>query len=941
MSHHVPWYPALPTMLTGFFNLSASTILISSTFAFVLSLPLSLALGIPLDPVALTEALPFLVITVGFDKPLRIARAVFAHPNFTPSSGQVSPRRSSIASSTKTAAEVVREAVDAVGPGVVRDYAIEIAVLGVGAASGVGGLKEFCALAALILACDCAALFTFYVAILNVMTEVNRIKTIRSRRAATKEAESVPVQKRISNTLFGVKGSDTTETESPAARLKLLLIIAFLSLHVLNLCTTLTPATALKRHTYFSHIQRAAQQPPARVDLSSPIIAAALNQIVADAGGEAILVRAGPPVHIRVLAPNSSTLVASTRPVHGEGRFDSFMSEWSTLVGDPILSKWIVLALAVSVFLNGYLLKGIGSGAVGFGSKHGGVGVVTFANAVDYGTETDRDVVKANGHANGEVREPKPNGLLVDTGVAQAAAAPDVLPSPAPVPVPAFNGHEEVVNTPLGTPSGEKASIGRREYDEVLRVYENEGVGALTDEEVVLLGQRGKIAPYALEKVLGDFERAVRIRRALISRASATKTLETSALPMKDYDYARVQGACCENVVGYMPIPLGIAGPLTVDGESYPIPMATAEGTLVASTSRGCKALNMGGGVTTVLTQDAMTRGPAIEFPSVTLAAQAKRWVDSPKGAAILREAFDSTSRFARLQKLKCAIAGRTIYVRFATSTGDAMGMNMISKGTEKALEVMSEYFPEMSVLALSGNYCTDKKPAAINWIEGRGKSVVAEAVIPGKVVKSVLKTTVADLCNLNIKKNLIGSAMAGSIGGFNAHAANILTAMFLATGQDPAQNVESSMCMTLMEPTNGGEDLLMTCSMPSIECGTVGGGTILEPQGAMLDMLGLRGAHPSSPGHNARRLARVICAAVMAGELSLMSALAAGHLIKAHMAHNRSAPATPLASRPMTPMFAPISLATPREGRQNGYVVGDGARDGARANGMTTTVNA
>ncbi|KAG8761905.1 3-hydroxy-3-methylglutaryl-coenzyme A (HMG-CoA) reductase isozyme [Ceratobasidium sp. 428] len=828
----------------------------------------------------------------------------------------------------KTAAEVVREAVDSVGPGVVRDYAIEIAVLGVGAASGVGGLKEFCALAALILACDCAALFTFYVAILNVMTEVNRIKTLRSSKRAPSQ-ESVPMQKRISNTLFGVKGSDTTEAESPAVRLKLLLIIAFLSLHVLNLCTTLTPATALKRHTYFSHIQRTAQQPSARVDLSSPVIAAALSQIVSDAGGEAILVRAGPPVHVRVIAPNASSNMITSGPKKvvsaQEGTFDSFMSEWSTLVGDPILSKWIVLALAVSVFLNGYLLKGIGSGVLGSGMKGGGV---KFASAVDYSADAVEQ--KVNGHANGHVREPKPNGLLmVDTGMAQAVSPPEVIPippTPASISVPTTNGgHEEiVVNTPLGTPSGEKASIGRREYDEVVRIFEAEGAAVLTDEEVVLLGQRGKIAPYALEKVLGDFERAVRVRRALISRASATKTLEGSALPMKDYDYARVQGACCENVVGYMPIPVGIAGPLMIDGESYPIPMATAEGTLVASTSRGCKALNAGGGVTTVLTQDAMTRGPAIEFPSVTLAAQAKRWVDSPKGASILREAFDSTSRFARLQKLKCAIAGRTIYVRFATSTGDAMGMNMISKGTEKALEVMSEYFPEMSVLALSGNFCTDKKPAAVNWIEGRGKSVVAEAVIPGKVVKSVLKTTVADLCNLNVKKNLIGSAMAGSIGGFNAHAANILTAMFLATGQDPAQNVESSMCMTLMEAVNGGEDLLITCSMPSIECGTVGGGTILEPQGAMLEMLGIRGAHPTSPGHNARRLARVICAAVMAGELSLMSALAAGHLIKAHMAHNRSAPATPLASRPMTPMFAPLSMPSVRQNSigGGGYLV-------------------
>ncbi|CAE6530329.1 unnamed protein product [Rhizoctonia solani] len=910
----------------------ASTILISSTFAFVISLPLSLLLGIPLDPVALTEALPFLVITVGFDKPLRIARAVFSHPSFAPNSGVATPSRrgslfstptpsalKSSVSSAKTAAQVVREAVDTVGPGVVRDYAIEIAVLGVGAASGVGGLREFCALAALILACDCAALFTFYVAILNVMTEVNRIKTLRSAKRTERAPvqEALPIQKRISNTLFGVKGSGADEVESPAARLKLLLIVAFLSLHVLNLCTTLTPATALKRHTYFSHIQRTAQQPSARVDLSSPIIAAALNQIVNDAGGEALLVRAGPPVHVKVIAPLASKkLNASTKvqfdSSRSEGRFDSFMSEWSTLVGDPILSKWIVLALAVSVFLNGYLLKGIGSGAAGHGFPIKAPGVVTFAGAVDYAAK-DKDEPKpvANGHGHG--------ALHMDTGSDVPVPVPQ--PSPSPEPPVAKELEEVAINTPLGTPSGERASIGRREYDEVVRVFEADGPSALTDEEVILLGQRGKIAPYALEKVLGDFERAVRIRRALISRSSATKTLEGSALPMKDFDYARVQGACCENVVGFMPLPLGIAGPLIIDGESYPIPMATAEGTLVASTSRGCKALNAGGGVTTVLTQDAMTRGPAIEFPSITLAAQAKRWVDSPKGAAILREAFDSTSRFARLQKLKTTIAGRTLYVRFATSTGDAMGMNMISKGTEKALETMSEYFPEMSVLALSGNYCTDKKPAAINWIEGRGKSVVAEAVIPGKVIKSVLKTTVAGLVNLNIKKNLVGSAMAGSIGGFNAHAANILTAMFLATGQDPAQNVESSNCITLMEAINGGEDLLMTCSMPSIECGTVGGGTVLEPQGAILDMLGLRGAHPTSPGHNARRLARVICAAVMAGELSLMSALAAGHLIKAHMAHNRSAPATPLASRPMTPMFAPLSILPPRS-VANGDVV-------------------
>ena len=117
---------------------------------------------------------------------------------------------------------------------------------------------------------------------------------------------------------------------------------------------------------------------------------------------------------------------------------------------------------------------------------------------------------------------------------------------------------------------------------------------------------------------------------------------------MKDYAYERVFGACCENVVGYMPIPLGIAGPLKIDGESYPIPMATAEGTLVASTSRGCKALNAGGGVSTVLIADAMTRGPAIDFPSAVAAAECKAWIESVEGEDILRDAFESTSRSAK-----------------------------------------------------------------------------------------------------------------------------------------------------------------------------------------------------------------------------------------------------------------------------------------------------
>lgn len=328
----------------------------------------------------------------------------------------------------------------------------------------------------------------------------------------------------------------------------------------------------------------------------------------------------------------------------------------------------------------------------------------------------------------------------------------------------------------------------------------------LEDSELVDLSLRGKIPGYALEKTLEDKTRAVKIRRAVVSRTPATSEftskLERSLLPYENFDYDRVHGACCENVVGYLPLPLGVAGPMVIDGRSYFLPMATTEGVLVASTSRGAKAINAGGGAVTVLTGDGMTRGPCIGFETLARAAAAKVWLDSPEGQKTMKDAFNSTSRFARLQQLKAAIAGTYVYVRFKTTTGDAMGMNMISKGVEHSLKVMREEagFEDMAIITVSGNYCTDKKPAAINWVDGRGKSVVAEAIIPADVVRSVLKSDVNALVELNVSKNLIGSAMAGSIGGFNAHAANIVTAIFLATGQDPAQNVESSNCITVMK---------------------------------------------------------------------------------------------------------------------------------------------
>uniref|UniRef100_A0A672H6W4 3-hydroxy-3-methylglutaryl coenzyme A reductase n=1 Tax=Salarias fasciatus TaxID=181472 RepID=A0A672H6W4_SALFA len=409
----------------------------------------------------------------------------------------------------------------------------------------------------------------------------------------------------------------------------------------------------------------------------------------------------------------------------------------------------------------------------------------------------------------------------------------------------------------------------------------------LSDAEVMNLVSACKIHNYKLETVLKNPERGVSIRRQMLSAKLPLPTA-LACLPYKDYDYSEVMGTCCENVIGYMPVPVGVAGPLLLDEKQFHIPMATTEGCLVASTNRGCRAIALSGGCRGRILADSMTRGPVVRLPSACRAAEVKIWLETPSGFDMIKEAFDQTSRFARLEKLLVAIAGRNLYIRFHSQTGDAMGMNMLSKGTEQALLRLQQHHPDVDVLSLSGNYCTDKKSAAVNWILGRGKSVVCEATIPGKVVREVLKSSAAAMVEVNINKNLVGSAMVGSIGGFNAHAANVVTAIYIACGQDPAQTVGSSSCITQMECAGLlGDDLYISCTMPSIELGTVGGGTNLSPQRACLQMLSVTG--PDQPGENARRLARVVCGAVLAGELSLMAALTAGHLVRSHMVHNRS----------------------------------------------------
>ncbi|XP_076954070.1 3-hydroxy-3-methylglutaryl-coenzyme A reductase 3-like [Bidens hawaiensis] len=390
----------------------------------------------------------------------------------------------------------------------------------------------------------------------------------------------------------------------------------------------------------------------------------------------------------------------------------------------------------------------------------------------------------------------------------------------------------------------------------------------MEDEALIEAVVAGKIPSYSLESNLGDCKRAVFVRRMVVERITG---MSIHGLPVEGFDYESILGQCCEMPVGYIQIPVGVAGPMLLDGKELYVPMATTEGCLVASTNRGCKAIYVSGGATSVLVKDGMTRAPVVRFGTAKRAAELK------------------SSRFGRLQTIRCAIAGKNLYIRFTCSTGDAMGMNMVSKGVQNVLDYLEAFFPDMDVIGISGNYCSDKKSAGVNWIEGRGKSVVCEAIIKEEVVTKVLKTTVASLVELNMLKNLTGSAMAGALGGFNAHASNIVSAVYLATGQDPAQNVESSHCITMMEAVNDGKDLHVSVTMPSIEVGTIGGGTQLASQSACLNLLGVKGANKELAGSNARQLAKIVAASVLAGELSLMSAIAAGQLVKSHMKYNRS----------------------------------------------------
>ena len=330
-----------------------------------------------------------------------------------------------------------------------------------------------------------------------------------------------------------------------------------------------------------------------------------------------------------------------------------------------------------------------------------------------------------------------------------------------------------------------------------------------------------------------------------------------------------------ENMIGATQIPLGFAGPITIKGSNADgnviVPLATTEGALVASVSRGMSVISLSGGASVITIKDAMTRAPVFRVSGIEHAAKVIDWIS--KNNKKMADAVKKTTSHGKLTGVETFPNGRNLFVRFSYDTGDAMGMNMVTIATETVCKLIEKETGAVLV-SVSGNMCTDKKPAWINAIGGRGKTVLAEATIPKDIVEKKLHSSVDAIVETNIRKNLIGSSMAGSV-GHNAHAANMAAALYIATGQDPAQVVEASLTMTTCESVDG--NLYISVRMPSVEVGTVGGGTKLPCQSEALKMIGCLGSG------KAKRLAEIVAATVLAGELSTLAAQASGQLGKAH----------------------------------------------------------
>ena len=398
-----------------------------------------------------------------------------------------------------------------------------------------------------------------------------------------------------------------------------------------------------------------------------------------------------------------------------------------------------------------------------------------------------------------------------------------------------------------------------------------------------LNNNNGKI--YNIEKLSGitDYTECVNIRRNYYKEKH---NIDFKNIGLNDFNYKQILNKNCENVIGHVKIPVGIIGPLNVNNNKYFVPLATTEGALVGSIHRGCNLINKTSlnGISAVSIDKGITRAPLIELPDIRTINSLYNFIEN--NFETLKTEFESTTRYGKLTNISLHHNGNKVHVRLNALTGDAMGMNIITKGSEKVMNYLMKEFPTIKLLSLSGNVCTDKKPSAINWINGRSKTVIVNTKLDISLLEQAVNQKIENIVKLNIQKNLIGSALAGSIGGYNSHAANIVAAIFVATGQDIAQIGTSSVCIS--DYTIEGNHLNIDITMPSLEVATIGGGTSLDNQESCLELMGINKNNNSKPGENSLLLSKIIASTVLCGELSLMSSLSSGTLVDSHMKLNR-----------------------------------------------------
>jgi hydroxymethylglutaryl-CoA reductase (NADPH) len=374
-----------------------------------------------------------------------------------------------------------------------------------------------------------------------------------------------------------------------------------------------------------------------------------------------------------------------------------------------------------------------------------------------------------------------------------------------------------------------------------------------------------------------DAERVTR-RRTWIGHRTGT---ELRHIGSYSFDPEAMRGNI-ENPIGVAQVPLGVAGPVLVHGQHargvFYVPMATSEGALIRSYERGMVALTRAGGVQTALLSDENQTAPVFLFHDVESASRFCHW--APSQLPDLTAAAATTTRHGRLKNITCYQAGRQVIVNLGFDTGDAQGMNMIVKATDAICRWVQDNYAGASYLLFSG-MCSEKRASGFVLTRGKGKRVTAGCLLTREVLRLYLHVTADQLFRV-WQATVMGHLQAGAI-GYNAHAANGLAAVFIATGQDVANVVNSACTLTCFEPHPEG--LYVSTTLPALSVATVGGGTGLPSQQEALAIMDCRGSG------KAPKLAEIIAAAILGGEVSMGAAIAAGEFVCAHELYGRNRP--------------------------------------------------